>query len=45
MYSKYKLVLIMSVVSGQFIHQFIMSLKEREFKADAPRRDALNLRV
>ncbi len=29
-YSKYKLVLMISVVSGQIIHQFITSLKERE---------------
>ncbi len=46
MYSKYKPVLSISVVSGPIIHQFITSLKERERRcADAPKRDALNLRV
>ncbi len=38
MYSKYKLVLSISVVSGPIIHQFITSLKER---ADMPKRDWL----
>ncbi len=30
MYSKYKLVLSISVMSGKIIHCFITSLKERE---------------
>ncbi len=46
MYSKSKIVLSISVVSGPIIHQFIRSLKERERRcADAPKRDALILRV
>ncbi len=44
MYSKYKPVLMISLVSGQIIHQLITSLKEHERRcADAPRRDALNV--
>ncbi len=43
MYSKYKLVGSISVVSGPIIHQCITSLKERERRCDAPKRDTLNL--
>ncbi len=46
MYSKYKLVLSISIVSGPIIHQFITSLKAREHRcADVPKRNALNLRI
>ncbi len=41
MYSKYKIVLSISVISGQIIHYFIMSLKSTS-AVDVPRRDALN---
>ncbi len=44
MYSKYKLVLLISVISGKIIHCFITSLKSAS-AVDTPRRDALNLRV
>ncbi len=43
MYSKYKLVLMISVISGQIIRQLNTSLKERERRcADTPRCDALD---
>ncbi len=43
MYSKYKFVLMISVVFGQIIHQLIITLKERE--RHVPRGDILNLRI
>ncbi len=44
MYSKYKIVLSISVISGKIIDRFITSLKELS-AVDVPRRDALYLCV